>query len=246
MICGFLEFGTFSGPFQLSQQMVCQGTLPSPVTYATLFATCANTLALEEGMRLHSGISGGSLEANTVVGNAIIHMYGKCGGLRQATLAFEKIKNRSLITWNALIGAFYQHGHIEDVISILNHMQMEGVDPDGVTFFNVLSACSHCGLLDEGFQYFFMCYSYNVMPCIEHFNCLIGLLGRAGRLDEGEEIIRNMPFAKIASSWMGLLACCNMHLDGIRGKQLADVVFQLEPDNAASYVTLANIYAMGD
>ena len=126
-------------------------------------------------------------------------------------------------------------------------MQVDGIGPDEVTYFNILLACNHCGILDQGFWHFsFMCDTYKVMPCIEHFNCLIGLLGRAGRLDEAEEIIRNMPFTKILNSWMSLLACCNMHSDSIRGKQLADLAFQLEPDDAALYVTLANMYAMGD
>jgi pentatricopeptide repeat protein len=252
MICGgfsLLEPGeVYSQPFRLAQQMVCQGMMPSPVTYAALFTTCSNTLAQDDGVRLHSRISGTSIEADTVVGNAIIHMYGKCGALKEAKLAFLRIRKRSLITWNAMIGAFCQHGHVQDVLGILKEMQMDGIAPDEVTYFNVFSVCSHCGVVDQGFQhFFFMCYNHNIIPCIEHFNCLIGLLGRAGRLDEGEEIIRNMPFTKILNSLMPLLiACCNIHSDSIRGKRLADLAFQLEPDSAASYVTLANVYAMGD
>ena len=245
MITAYVNHDQGQEAISLFHEMWRERPEPDDVTLLCTLKACANVGCVSHGMFIYTEITKW-FQLDVYIGSAIIDMYAKCSHMEDAQKVFDGLNGDDVAAWNALIGVFYQHGHIEDVISILKHMQMEGVDPDEVTFFNVLSACSHCGLLDEGFQYFFMYYSYNVMPCIEHFNCLIGLLGRAGRLDEAEEIIHNMPFAKTASSWMGLLACCNMHLDGIRGKQLADVVFQLEPDNAASYVTLANIYAMGD
>lgn len=247
MISACAELGQCNQFLQLFQQMQCDGVMLDQVTCVTLLCACADMTVLDEGRRVHARILGSWFEADIVVGNAIINMYGKCGCLIGAKLMFEKMPKRNVITWNAMIGAFCQHGKVKDALKIFHEMQLEGEVPDRVTFFNVLSACSHGGLLDEGYWHFSsMCQVHNLTPTVEHFNCMIGLLGRAGRLDEGEDVINVMPFTATATSWMALLACCNIHLDGGRGKRAAEFACRLDPGNAATYVSLANIYSVVD
>lgn len=193
---------------------------------------------------MHASIVGTAMESNIVVRNAIIHMYGKCGCLKHAEMMFEKMPERSVVTWNAMIGAYAQHGQHVDAIKILQQMQVQGEAPDVVTFFSILSACSHGGLVEEGFQWFHsMRRDHHLTPALEHFNCMISLLGRAGQLEEGEKLMYEMPLAPTAISWMALLGSCRTHLDGDRGRRAAEPVFKLEPGNAAPYVSLANTYA---
>ncbi|KAM0963899.1 hypothetical protein EV1_022696 [Malus domestica] len=42
--------------------------------------------------------------------------------------------------------------------------------PTEITFVGVLYACSHCGMVDEGFNYFrMMKEEYGISPRIEHY-----------------------------------------------------------------------------
>ncbi|KAK0570565.1 hypothetical protein LWI29_003254 [Acer saccharum] len=75
-------------------------------------------------------------------------------------------------------------------------MQIIGVKPDAITSVGVLVACSHSRLVDEGISHFnLMSKTYDIQPSIEHYGCLVDVLGRAGRIAEAEELIRNMPMA---------------------------------------------------
>ena len=95
---------------------------------ATLIRTYGDHRSLPDGQLLHAHILMAGLGDNTrqmcFLENLLIQMYGKCGGLKEAKLAFGRIRKRSLITWNAMIGAFSQHGYIEDVMGILKEMQV--------------------------------------------------------------------------------------------------------------------------
>jgi pentatricopeptide repeat protein len=65
--------------------------------------------------------------------------------------------------------------------------------PDEITFVGLLSACSHGGLLEDG-QYYFeaMRHVYNVKYEIEHYACMVDLLGQCGQLDKAVDLIKDM------------------------------------------------------
>eukprot|EP00249_Psilotum_nudum_P023602 c28935_g13_i2 orf=32-1021(-) len=171
-------------------------------------------------------------------------MYGKCGSLDDARSAFDKIPERSIASWNAMIATYAQHGYGNDALRLFRLMQLEGVMPNKITFVSILSACSHSGLVDEGYRYFAsMITDFGVVPTTDHCVCMIDLLGRAGRLDEAEEFVNRMSFQPRAVGWMTLLGACKIHGDVELGKRAAEQVLDVEPQNAAVYVALSNVYA---
>ncbi|EFJ08736.1 hypothetical protein SELMODRAFT_131167 [Selaginella moellendorffii] len=124
-------------------------------------------------------------------------------------------------------------------------MKIEGIDPDGVTFVSVLSACSHEGLMKQSRSYFLsIAGDHGLDHRKEHYCCMVDSLGRSGRLDLAEELITTMPFRPDGVEWGMLLAACKLHRDGDRGARAAERVFDLDPGNVAPYVLLANIYAV--
>ena len=69
-------------------------------------------------------------------------------------------------------------------------MQHAGVMPDDITFMALLSTFSHAGLVGEGWKYFdCMRRDYHITPSVEHYACMVDLLGRAGHLDEAWNFI---------------------------------------------------------
>lgn len=229
---------------QLFQQMQVAGVLPDQGTFVSILDACGSLIAIEEGKAIHDLVVESGFEADVVVGTALVTMYGKCGSLEDAQLMFSKLPDRCVVLWTALITTYSQHGEAKKALQLFHEMKSEGEIPNKTTFTSVLSACSHSGLIDEGWAYFHsMSQDYGIEPTVDHHNCMIDLLGRGGHLKEAEDLILNMAFHPNATSWITLLSACKNYLDVERGKRAAERALELDPDNDAAYVLLSNMYA---
>jgi hypothetical protein len=83
---------------------------------------------------------------------------------------------------------------------------------------------------------------YQITPTIEHLGCIVDALGRVGRLEEAEKFIMSTKDKANTHMWLSLLSTCRFHNDVERAERVAQIVQDLDPQNAASYVLLANIY----
>ena len=105
-----------------------------------------------------------------------------------------------------MISGCARHGHGDKALKLFKHMKVDGQLPDHVTFVGVLSACSHVGLVDEGFSHFnSMTEVYGLAPKMEHFSCIVDLLARAGELDKIEDFINTMPMKPNVLIWRTIL-----------------------------------------
>ena len=165
------------------------------------------------------------------INNALLTMYGKCGCLTDARALFTATTTcqRNLALWNAMIGAYAQSGQGKEALQLFRQMQEEKIKPNESTFVSVLFACSHTGLLDEGYKHLVSMYhDYGIKVEVDHYNCMIDLLARVGRLDEAENMINTMPCESTDVSWMALLSACRDQGDLERGERAADRVSSLE------------------
>lgn len=214
------------------------------ITFTNFLSVCADLGALAEGKWLHAFILEKELEMDVVINTALLNMYGKCGMLDTAWSIFLDMPERNTKSWNAMIAAYTQQGQGKRAIEVFFVMRQSGIIPDETTFVSVFCACSHTGLIDEACCFFcLMCRVYGLSPIVDHYNCLLDMLGRAGRLDEAEVIIKNMPLWPTRVSWSTLLGACQSQVDVERGTMAACHIFGLNPRNSTVYVTLANMYA---
>lgn len=134
-----------------------------------------------------------------------------------------------MVAWSTMIAVHAQHGQVRDAVKLYDEMQQEGVMPDKLTFVSILCAYSHAGLVDEGYCVFNTMHQHHgITPVVEHFNCLVGLLGRAGQLDDAESLINNMPIQPTAMSWTALLSACRNQMDMVRGEHAAKHEIELD------------------
>ncbi|XP_031478327.1 pentatricopeptide repeat-containing protein At4g22760 [Nymphaea colorata] len=175
---------------------------------------------------------------------SLVDLYAKCGNVYDAYSLFLKLRNRDVVAYTAIILGCAMHGRAGDSILLFNEMVAAHVKPNSVTFIGLLTACNHCGLVDEGLQYFLsMSAVYGLHPSADHYVCMVDLLGRAGRLDEAYELIRSMPMTPHTGVWGALLLACNIHCNVKLGEIAAHQCFKLEPEASGYYVLLCNIYA---
>ncbi|KAI5058616.1 hypothetical protein GOP47_0026786 [Adiantum capillus-veneris] len=84
--------------------------------------------------------------------------------------------------------------------------------------------------------------TYGIVPVVDHYNCMIDLLARAGLMEEAEALVKEMPMTPTSTTWTTLLGACRGQFDTDRGGLAAESIFELAPDRVSSYVTLSNIY----
>ncbi|KAA8530405.1 hypothetical protein F0562_005114 [Nyssa sinensis] len=167
-----------------------------------------------------------------------------CIGLNTALTIFNGMKKRDLVSWNAMIQGLAMHGHGKKALQLFSIMKQEGFVPDKVTFVGVLCACTHAGFVNEGLQYFHtMERDYGLVPEIEHYGCMIDLLGRGGRLMEAFRLVHSMPLEPNAIIWGTLLRACRMHNAVEPARKVLDQLVKLEPNDTGNFSMLSNIYA---
>eukprot|EP01018_Ginkgo_biloba_P036696 Gb_40437 [translate_table: standard] len=244
MIAGYALNGRADETLELFNQMQLADVKADSVTMVSVLPACAQLSALQQGKGIHAYIIKCGFESDVFVANALIDMYAKCGNIESARHLFEKMSKRDLVSWNSLIAGYGMHGQGEDALAVFSKMQQTSIKPNHITFVCVLSACSHAGMVDEGWQYFdHMIQEYGISPRVEHYACMVDLLGRAGHLDDAQNFIANMPIEPGASVWGALLGACRIHCNIELGERVAERLFDLEPENAGCYVLLSNIYA---
>ncbi|KAK9084460.1 hypothetical protein Scep_030931 [Stephania cephalantha] len=220
-----------------------EGICPDEASFSTVLHASANLAALDQGTLVHDQIIKSGFIGNLCIASSLITMYSKCGSLVDAFRVFNKIDGPNVVCWTAIIAACQQHGNGDHVIELFGQMLADGVQPDYITLVCVLSACSHTGRLNEGLGYFnSMRNVYGIEPGSEHYACVVDMLGRAGRLDEAKTFIEAMPISPDSSVWGALLGACRNYKNLELGKEVAEKLFEMEPDNPGNYVLLSNLY----
>lgn len=222
-----------------------EGIEPDAITFASVLPACGELSALALGRKIHECIKRKRLLPNMVLENALMDMYANCGCLPAAREVFDNMQGgRDVVSWTCIITAYGVHGYGQTAINLFQQMLDSGLKPDHIAFVSLLSACSYAGLLNEGKHYFgTMTDTYNLVPRIEHFACMVDLLGRGGQLEEAYEFIMQMPLEPNERVWGALLGACRVHSDMSIGLIAADHLFRLVPEQSGYYVLLSNIYA---
>ncbi|KAL7142201.1 hypothetical protein ABFS83_08G108200 [Erythranthe nasuta] len=213
-------------------------------SFGTVLRACAGLANEKLGKEIHCQYLKRGSWRDIVVESALVDLYAKCGCIDFAHRIFLKMSVKNLITWNSMIGGFAQNGRGEEAVKIFDQMIRERVEPDYISFIEVLFACSHSGLVDQGKKYFVaMCEDYGLKAGIEHYSCMVDLLGRAGKIEEAEDLIINAEeFKSNPSLWAALLGACATTTNPTVAERIAKKTIELKPDYHLSYVLLANVY----
>lgn len=213
---------------------------------SSCLSACAGLAAIEIGKCFHACVIKTGFESHLHVASSIIDMYSKCGSIKEARQSFNKMEDHNLVTWTAMLSGYAHNGLGRESVELFSKMKEAGLKPDSITFIGVLTACSHAGLVKEGWQYFnSMRSDYGLDVTINHYACMVDLLGRAQQVEEAEALIEKAPFHLKSKHllWKTLLGACNKHGNIEIGNRIAQMLVELKPNEPSTYVLLSNIYA---
>ena len=244
LISGYGKHGHGEETLNCFQRMQLEGLCPNTVTFACLLQTCGSLGAMEKGKEMHAElVKEGLLGKDTMLGNALVDMYSKCGAIVKAEEVFHKLPIRGVVAWTALIAGYSQMGRYDAVFNSLNKMIGEGIEPNMITFLVVLSACSSSGLVDEGQMYFeAMTSGYCIVPTIQHYTCMIDLFGRGGHFDKAVSMVGRMPSRDYLPAWLALLGACQKWGNLMLGRLAFEHSIRLDEKCAVAYDLMSMLY----
>ncbi|XP_023517271.1 pentatricopeptide repeat-containing protein At4g13650 [Cucurbita pepo subsp. pepo] len=245
LVSGFEQSGYFEEALQVFVQMLRSEVEVNLFTYGSAISAAASLANIKQGQQIHAMILKTAYDSEMEASNSLITFYAKCGSIDDAWREFNDMSEKNVISWNAMITGYSQHGFGTETLCLFEEMKNCGVVPNHVTFVGVLSSCSHVGLVNEGLEYFeSMSKVHGLVPKSEHYVCIVDLLGRAGLLNRAIDFIEAMPIPADAMIWRTLLSACVIHKNMEIGERAARHLLELEPEDSATYVLLSNIYAV--
>ncbi|XP_076951967.1 pentatricopeptide repeat-containing protein At5g43790 [Bidens hawaiensis] len=217
---------------------------PNEVSFVALINACADLGAFSQGVWAHCYVVKNNLKVNRFVATALVDLYVNCGYLEFARQVFDELRKKDVFCYNAMIRGFATHGYGYKALDLFEEMVLDGLAPDDVTMVVIMCACSHVGLVDKGREFFYsMKVKYGIEPKVEHYGCLVDLLGRAGRANEAMEVVHTMPMKPNTVLWRSLLGAARTHGNLDIAEVALDQLVELEPETSGNYVLLSNVYA---
>ncbi|KAK1555935.1 hypothetical protein Q3G72_033579 [Acer saccharum] len=206
MLSGYIVNEKNKAAFCPLSQIHSSGMCIDSYTFSSTMKVCLNLLNLRLGLQVHGHIVTCGYESDYVVGSILIDLYAKLGNVKNALKLFHMLPNKDIVAWSGLIMGCAKMG----LNSLAFSLAWSGLKPNEVTFLGVLSACRHAGWVEEAWTMFkFMKSEYGMEPHLEHYYCVIDLLGQAGRFKEAETLIANMPFEPDKTIWCSMLKACS-------------------------------------
>ncbi|KAI5077989.1 hypothetical protein GOP47_0007813 [Adiantum capillus-veneris] len=226
-------------------EKICARSLElDKVTCISILKACSSIAALKLGKVIHACTRKLGCELDIEVGNALLDMYARCGSMEDANEVFTKMKHRDSVSWSTMVAGHAQHNDFQSALEYFQGMEQEGLKPNNVTFVSILAACSRKGLLDEASQHLIgMTDDHGISPTIDHCNCVVDLLSRAGRLKQAEELLDSLPFKSNLTGWTSLLTHCRVHSKVELGRRCFERMIAIDKTFSSSYVLMGNIYA---
>ncbi|XP_060184689.1 pentatricopeptide repeat-containing protein At1g28690, mitochondrial [Lycium barbarum] len=222
------------------------GFRPNISTFASIIGACSALVSFEIGQQVQGQLMKTELIELVKIGSALIDMYSKCGWVEDARRVFNHMPEKNVFSWTSMIDGYGKNGYPNEALELFSIMQIDHlVVPNYVTFLSALSACAHSGLVAKGREIFdSMERDYSMKPRMEHYACMVDILGRSGSLNQALEFVINMTERPDSDVWAALLSSCRLHGDVELANLAADELFKLSSSSRpGAYVALSNALA---
>ncbi|EFJ23413.1 hypothetical protein SELMODRAFT_150748 [Selaginella moellendorffii] len=148
MISAYNQSGRHSEAIEIYRLMESETSVePNAVTFVGVIGACTGCGDVIRGRQVHGRLVSLGLETDVAVGSALVQLYVKCGNLEDAKKAFDRVEKRDVLCWNFMLSAYSERGSPQQVIEAYDAMDVE---PNAVTYTNVLIACSAMEDLAQG------------------------------------------------------------------------------------------------
>ncbi|KAI5067643.1 hypothetical protein GOP47_0018171 [Adiantum capillus-veneris] len=210
MITAYAQNNQEEEALKLFQQMVVCGPAPNEFTLVGALCACSNLRSLARGQHVHAVAVYHGFESNVAAGNALIHMYSKCGNWDLGLKVFCKMHVKDVISWTSMLDAYAVHGRTKDTLQLFEEMQWEGIIPDKVTFLSILGACADLSALEQG-ERIHASIIVRKLHTDQMVGCaLIHMYGKCGCVESAREVFDNIHEQNV-HTWTAMISVYSQH-----------------------------------
>lgn len=243
LILGYAQDENMEDAMDLFRQLRESSIQMDGFVLSGMISVFADYAFAEQGKQMHAYTVKVPCGLDISVANSILDMYLKCGLIDEAADYFADMPLRNVVSWTAMITGYGKHGLGNEAVKFFHDMQLDDIQPDSVSYLAVLSSCSHSGLVEESRQLFSrLCADQNIEPQVEHYACMVDVLGRAGLVEEAKSVIDTMPLKPNEGIWQTLLSACKVHGYLEMGQKVGEILVRMDSSNPANYVMMSNLY----
>ncbi|KAK1371220.1 pentatricopeptide repeat-containing protein, mitochondrial [Heracleum sosnowskyi] len=243
MISSYARNGCEEDALQLFVLTLRKDIKPTEFTLSCVISCTSVLHPINHGSQFHCLVVKLGLDSDSVVASSLLEMYSKYGQIDFATMIFDDMDLKDLISWNTMILGLTCNGKLSESLDLFKDLLERGPPPDHVTMTGVLSACNYGGFVDEGMSIFaLMEKQYGVKPVSEHYVCIVDMLSRAGHLEEALNTLETMPCEPKVLGWISILYASEMYNDLRFMERASERILELEPQSLLPYMVLAKAY----
>ncbi|XP_057863194.1 pentatricopeptide repeat-containing protein At2g13600 [Cryptomeria japonica] len=160
---------------------------------------------LEEGRSLHAAIIKIGFELEILWQNHILNVYAKCRRIRDARQVFDKMPERNLVSWSAMVTGYAQNGCGEEAVKVFREMQREGINPSEFAYASVSRACASLAIAEEGDEIHAQAIKtgYNLNVFVG--SALVDMYAKCGIMENARKLFDRLPQRNVVS-WTGIIA----------------------------------------
>eukprot|EP00250_Pteridium_aquilinum_P010338 c19311_g1_i1 orf=130-1872(+) len=210
IIAAYVHHGSFEEAYKLFLQMRQKGAKPNKFTFSTILGTCSRPAAIARGENIHASAVQDGFDSDVVVGTALVNMYGKCRRVIDAGLVFQKIRQRDVVAWNAMIAVFVEHGEGKAALELFNQMLLDGMEPNRMTFASILGACGSQDCLQQGEMIHAKIVGFGFLSDLVIMNALIDMYGKCGSLCSARAVFDKL-YRRDVVSWTAIIVVYAQH-----------------------------------
>nr|KYP60492.1 hypothetical protein KK1_022898 [Cajanus cajan] len=189
IITSFSFRGKYMDALDVFRLMIGTGMRPNSVTISSMLPVLGELGLFKWGMEIHGFSLRMAIESDIFIANSLIDIYAKSGSSRIASIIFNKMEGRSIVSWNAMIANFAQNRLEFEAVELVRQMQAKGETPNNVTFTNVLPACySRTNDCSESISLFSEMILLGMLPDIVSFMGVISACANLASIRQGKEV----------------------------------------------------------
>ncbi|XP_055960335.1 pentatricopeptide repeat-containing protein At3g12770 [Mercurialis annua] len=140
----------FGDAIEMYAKMQTACVRPDGFTFPLVLKACSALQEFEIGRRVHGHVFRHGFEADVFVQNGLVAFYAKCSQLSLANLVFDRLNDRSIVSWTSIISGYAQNGQPIQALTIFTQMIKANVKPDWIALVSVLRAYTDVDDLEHG------------------------------------------------------------------------------------------------
>ncbi|XP_057514290.1 pentatricopeptide repeat-containing protein At2g22070 [Actinidia eriantha] len=199
MIAGYNQHGFHLEALDIFSRMLKDTSLkPDNFTLASVLSACANLEDLNLGKQIHAHIIRTEFYTSGPVGNALVSMYSKSGGvgIAQKILEHSGTSNLNVVAFTALLDGYIKLGDINPARQIFDSLR----NHDVVSWTAMIVGYMQNGLNDDAIKLFRSMVREGPKPNIYTLAAMLSVSSSLASLDHGKQIHARAIRSGVASS----------------------------------------------